>query len=465
MRRRAPLIAILLAVPILGCGAAREDAPPSAPRSAQASAAGAAAPRTEAASPEEEPSAEAAPDPEPPPPEDPPWEPRPDDPRVAEHPIEDPSGHALDAFYAALARTDDAEEGTPGALTRVVHMGDSSVGMDQLPHYLRRRFQARFGDGGTGFVLLQPHSPSYRNQTVHLQTPNPWDFCFIIFRCLRDGHYGLGGVAAQSSGGATTFIRTRRDGDHGRTASRVELWYAGLPRGGTLELRVDRDEPVRIDTRAESLESRWHSLDVEPGPHDVRVRALGGGPVRAYGVVLETDGPGVVWDTLSMIGAFTPRLLEHDPAHFAEQLRHREASLVVLGYGGNDLRRFAGRGVAAEQLERETRELLERVRAASPDLSCLLTGVVEHELSGRARITSADVEAVVEAQRNAAREAGCAYFDVFRAMGGPGSYRAWLGRGLAADDGKHLSPEGRRVIAGFIFEALMAGYVAHRTGG
>jgi lysophospholipase L1-like esterase len=454
-----------LAVATGACGAADEDSPARDRRASVQQSVGTASaqPIEVASAPPGEPMATAPETPQPEAPPEPAWEPEPNDPREARFPIDDPGGTALDHFYDALARTDDAAPGTPDALTRVVHMGDSSIGMDQLPHYLRRPFQERFGDGGTGFVLLQPHSPSYRNQTVQLATPSPWDFCFIIFRCLRDGHYGLGGVAATSRGGATTVIRTGRDGDHVRTASRAELWYAGQPRGGRVELRIDRGEPIVIDTEAPALEARYHEVDLEPGPHHVRVRAIGGGLVRAYGVVLENDGPGVVWDTLSMIGAFTPRLLDQDEAHFRDQLERRRANLVVLGYGGNDLRRFAGRGVPADQIREETRQLIERVRSSGA--SCLLTSIVEHVFSGQARITSDDVEALVNAQREAAHQAGCAYFDVYAAMGGRGSFLEWQRRGLAADDGKHLSPAGRRRVAELIYEALLAGYVAHRTRG
>jgi lysophospholipase L1-like esterase len=387
------------------------------------------------------------------------WRPRPGDPTTAEHPIEDPSGHALDGFYAALART---EAGAPGALTRVSHMGDSSIGMDQLPHYLRSSFQDRFGDGGAGFVLLQPHSASYRNQMVRLSTPVPWDFCFIIFRCRRDGHYGLGGVATEARGGATTLVRTLTDGPRGRSASRVELWYAGMPGGGDLELTIDGGDPIRIPTAADALEDRWHEERVEPGEHRVRVRAGGGGRVRAYGLVLESDGPGVVWDTHSMIGAFTVRVLAQDPRHFARQLQHRGSDLVMLGYGGNDLRRYASRGVTLDDFQQETVELLERVRAARPEAGCLLTGVVEHEMSGRTRIRPHHVQALVDAQRAAAARAGCAFFDVYGAMGGAGSARRWRREGLAAPDLKHLTPRGRRVVAGWLFDALMTGYGDYR---
>jgi lysophospholipase L1-like esterase len=387
-----------------------------------------------------------------------PYQPREGDPRFAEHPITDPAG-ALDGFYRALSRTDD---GVSGAITRVTHMGDSSIGMDQLPHYLRRRFQDRFGDGGTGFVLVQPHSTSYRNNTVHLANRRPWDFCYLIFRCLDDGHYGLGGVATIGSRGSRTMIETRRDGSYGTAASRLELWYATQRRGGRIGLKVDREPELILDTAAADIQDRFHRMRLEPGPHRVRVRHAGGGRARAYGLVLETDGPGVVWDTLSMIGAFTTRLLEYDETHFSGQLSARGSHLVVLTYGGNDLRRYVGRGVRVEEFREETRQVLSRVRGALPEAGCLLTGIIEHEMSGRSRIRPRHVQAVVDAQREAAHDAGCAFFDTYAAMGGAGSYRRWMREGLAASDLKHLSPRGRRIVAGWIYDALVTGYVDYR---
>jgi len=387
-----------------------------------------------------------------------PYAPREEDPLTAEHAISDPTG-SLRGFYRALART---EAGGERALTRVTHMGDSSIGMDQLPHYLRRRFQDRFGDGGTGFVLVQPHSRSYRNNTVHMSARRPWMFCYLIFRCMDDGHYGLGGVATIGRRGSRTRIETRRDGDYGTTASHLELWYATQRRGGRLGLRVDADEEIVLDTRAEEIEDRFHRMELIPGPHRVRIRHAGGGRARAYGVVLETDGPGVVWDTLSMIGAFTTRLLEYDEAHFRGQLAARDSNLVILNYGGNDLRRHVGRDVGIAAYREETRTVLARVRSALPDAGCLLTGIIEHEMSGRTRIRPPQVQAVVDSQRAAALEAGCAFFDVYGAMGGAGSYRRWMRRGLAAGDLKHLSPAGRRIVANWIYDALVSGYIAHR---
>lgn len=359
-------------------------------------------------------------------------------------PIEPPE--ALRAFFIALARTEAGR-----GITRVTHLGDSSIGSDGLPHALRRHFQARFGDAGPGFVLLQPPSPSYANRTVRLEVRRSWRSCFIIHRCAADGRYGLGGVSAHSARGSATVIRPR----DGRVVSRAELWYAAQPRGGRLGVRFGEHEEELL-ARADALEDRWHVVTQTPGRHPLEVRALGGGPARVYGVVLENEGPGVVWDSLSMIGAFTRRLLAHDEAHFAEQLARRSPDLVVFNYGGNDLRRVVDGRVDARGLEEETLRLLARTRAAVPSASCLLVGISDHTRSGDSVVQPRHVRAVIEAQRASALRAGCAFWDSTAAMGGPGSYRRWRMRGLAATDGKHLSEAGRRVLAARLHAALMA---------
>jgi hypothetical protein len=72
-------------------------------------------------------------------------------------PIEDPTGHALDAFYARLRETDAHK---PGAVTRILHYGDSTIASDYISGTARRRLQARFGDAGHGFILTATGRPA-----------------------------------------------------------------------------------------------------------------------------------------------------------------------------------------------------------------------------------------------------------------------------------------------------------------
>ena len=49
-------------------------------------------------------------------------------------PIEDPSGHGLDAFFTRLARTQDR---VAGAVTRILHYGDSVIASDYVGGHIR----------------------------------------------------------------------------------------------------------------------------------------------------------------------------------------------------------------------------------------------------------------------------------------------------------------------------------------
>lgn len=376
-------------------------------------------------------------------------------------PVEDPKG-TLRPFYRALRRTDAKE---PGAITRVTHLGDSSIGHDGLPHAIRTRMQDRFGDGGAGFVLIdRTGDTNYSSKVAHITTHAPWESCLLTNLCKRDGRYGLGGHTFWANGEATSTVATRRDGTYGTTVSRVELWYMAQPRGGRLKLKVDREAPEVIPTRADAVEDRWHVVDVEPGPHSITVSAAGGGMARAYGLVLETDGPGVVWESVSMIGAFTKRLNGFDPEHIAGQLAHRAPDLLVLNFGGNDLRRLVAGKVGPELYRKEYGTALEHMLAQRPGQPCLLVGVIDHGRSGSYDVAPEVVDTMIETQRSIAFEHGCAFFDTVAAMGGAGSLRKWRERSpsLAEPDLKHLNNRGRDLMGDLMVQALVAGYESFR---
>ncbi|MCH9688022.1 MAG: hypothetical protein K0V04_41715, partial [Deltaproteobacteria bacterium] len=412
------------------------------------------------------PDTNAEPQPEPPPTEPPPteppppaWQPRPEDdvtPHLALQNVE-----ALAPFYDRLAALDDDEP--DAGVVRVVHLGSSMIGADDLPGVLRGRFQTRFGDGGAGLVLLQRYMPNYLHRWVKL-TASGWQHCYIAYRCKKDGHYGLGGTTFWAKSGASTTIATRSD-ELGDEVSHFEVWYAATKGGGRLDVRVDRGETVQINTRAEKLEDRYHAIDVEPGPHKIRVRAVGYGRSRAYGVVLETDR-GLVWDQFSMLGAFTRRMLEWDPEHIAGQIAQRNPDLIVFTYGGNDTRRAATGKLTSEQYIQEYTEAIARVRAGKPGVACLITGMTDRAKSLEFKITAKHVELIHAAQIIVAKQAGCAFFDSLEAMGGPGSAIRWrdMRPPLASPDLKHLNHRGRVKLGGWIYDAVIAGYVAYRKG-
>ena len=366
----------------------------------------------------------------------------------------------LDAFFDALGRTDI---GLAKRVTRVGHWGDSVLGNDGITYELRQRMQLRFGDAGHGFHSLVKYDPSYKHQRIEFSEKGKWGSCYIIRKCRDEGRYGYGGTTAWAAGGPSSAFGTSDKGPVGQKISSFELWYMTQPNGGDFVIDVDGKEAARVSTAAADIADAWSKIELDDGPHQVRVRSGGGGRTRGYGVVLEREGPGVVWDGMALIGAFTGRLLLQDPEHWRTQLAHRDLDLVVFTFGGNDMGDGALKKLDA--YEAKYAELIQRTRAADPDLACLVMAPLDHgERKGNRIVSRPIVAPMVEAQRRVAEANGCAFFDTFTAMGGEGSMGRWyratpkLGNGDLA----HPTRAGHRVIGEMLFAALMADYARWR---
>lgn len=383
---------------------------------------------------------------------------------------------ALASYYTALSLTD---AGYQGAITRTGHWGDSVLGNDGITSAIRRRMQARFGDAGHGFHALKKYDASYKHQGVRFEELGGvrWNSCFIRNRCKDDGHYGYGGVTVWSSGGAHSKFATAEKGSFGLSAGVFELWYVKRPKGGKLRVKID-EQVHTIDTalspeqagaalrpgQTEVLVDDWARFVVPDGAHTFEVRSIGGGTARAYGVVIERELPGVIWDGMALIGSFTNRLAAQDATHLAAQLGHREVELMAFTFGGNDMTREKSdlRRTMDAYVEDYGR-VIELFRTARPEAACLIIGPVDHGERVGGRIVSRPIVArMTEAQRQVAREHGCAFFDTLAAMGGDGAIARWHTRGLMSADLAHPSAAGHKVLGTMIYAALIDGYIAFR---
>ncbi len=364
---------------------------------------------------------------------------------------------ALAPFFAALERT---ARGDRGALTRIAHYGDSSIATDLLTYTVRRQFQQRFGDGGHGFLLMARGSMPYGHRDVVSRSSGPWELRQIVRDQDRDGLYGYGGVAFRPLAGAYASFSTDDRGPVGRDVSRFDIYYRRAPHGGRVRYRVDGEDFAVLDTDAEVEEDAVQSIAVADGPHRLEVRPAGGGPVRLYGVVMERDGPGVVYDSLGLVGARARRLLGFDNAHVRRQLDLRGVNLMVLGFGGNEADDPVS--VTRRHYEDEFERVIHRMRAGRTDMACLVFAPLDQasrDAYGRIE-TLPGVPVIVEAQRHAAEHEGCAFYDTFAAMGGEGAMGAWARERprLALNDYRHATPAGYEVIGNMFYKALLKAF-------
>jgi len=373
--------------------------------------------------------------------------------QVSIEPLLDDSHGALDHFYQSLDRTERREA---GVITRIVHYGDSPTTADLITGDVRAMLQQRFGDAGHGFLLVAKPWAWYQHRGVSL-SDSGWEILPATRFEARDGFFGLGGVSFTTAESARTRVVLDDPGQ-----SIFDLYFLRQPNGGRIAISTAGQDVATIETAGERTEAGFATFTVAGGAHELELRTEG--PVRVFGLTAEKPGPGVVYDSLGLNGASISVLTRmFQQQHWAAELRHRNPDLVIVNYGTNeaDFAAFIDRGYEAE-----LHEAIRRIRAALPEASILIMSPMDRgQRNGLGEIeTMETIPRIVEVQKRVARDTGCAFFDTFAAMGGPGTMARWYNGQprLVSADLIHPVPAGGRRIATIFVREIEAGLARYR---
>jgi len=351
-------------------------------------------------------------------------------------------------FYAALGKTARKEA---GAITRVLHYGDSLIDLDRICGPLRRRLQARYGHAGRGFVLAGKPWRWYAQKGVTISEPKDAWFKLRLLRKRYDGRLGLGLTAFEPKKGYT-WIRVNLKPHASGTS--LEVLYDRRPRGGSFQVQADRQAGAWIKTAHDGKALGSFRMKAAAAPARIHIKVRG--KVRLFGVITERPGPGITWENLPLVGTRFHQLVRMDGAHWAEQLKHRNPDLVVFQFGANDTLSF---GKSLQLYGQKVQRVLQGVRKALPGKSCMVIGPMDRvQRNSRGRLTTPrNVKLVKDTQRASAHAAGCAFWDGQQAMGGPGAMVRWARKGWAVKDYIHVTRPGSEVMAVILDRALEHG--------
>jgi lysophospholipase L1-like esterase len=356
--------------------------------------------------------------------------------------LEVPPG-SLDSFYASLRR---------GGVTRILHYGDSPVTADSITSDIRRLLQARFGDAGHGYLLIAKPWAWYGHSGVKLEGEG-WKILPASQAREADGIHGLGGVSFRGEAGATSRATLPDSG-----YARVIVYYLAQPDGGRFSVAFGENAPVGIDTAGEEKRPAFAEIMVPAGSDSLELRVVAG-KVRLFGYRFDKDHPGVQYSSLGINGAQIQMALRYfEPRQWAVELQHEDPALVVLNYGTNE-------SIYPKYVDNEYPEelgaVIARIRAAVPNASLILMGPMDRGvMSGGEISTPESLTKLIEAQRQIARETGCAFFNTFAAMGGEGTMGRWYHAQprLVSADFMHPMPAGAAIVGGLFESALVKSY-------
>jgi len=372
--------------------------------------------------------------------------------------VEQHAGDAMDlgiqnpaALVPFLERLYRAQQERSDAPLRVLHYGDSHTASDDWTAAVRGVLQAKFGDGGPGFIHAGHPFEGYRRFDAKGTQSRGWRAEGLLSR-EGDGIYGIAGVrlVAQHAGETITLDAT---------GSTLEVLYWQQAGGGAFTIEDNGATVATVNTAGEVGPGSWRQ-SVQTGAHHIVLRTDSADPVELFGWVMENPS-GITWEPLGINGAQADLLLLWNDALLKAQIAERDPGLIVLAYGTNEARRSDW---TVETYRDTLRQVLKRIRAAAPLASVLVIGAPDQFSRVRGKwITLEGVDRIVAAQREAALAEGCAFWNLRMAMGGKGSMKQWVTAGLAQGDFVHLTGAGYRLWGESLAQLLLQDYNVYQT--
>ena len=355
--------------------------------------------------------------------------------------VQNPAG--LIPFFEQLRRLERQEW---NGVLPVLAFGDSHTAADEWTDALRQAFQQRFGDGGNGFSMAG-RLLGYRRFDVKAGNSMGWTPAGLL-SAASDGGHGIAGVSFNAHrAGEAAYVTA--------DASRVELHYWRQPGGGAITLLADGQPVQTLSTGGPGGFGYFEHEPTAGVPQRFEAQTMDNLPVRLLGWVTEKQR-GVTVEPLGINGAQASIFRNWNGDLLASQVARRHPGLILLAYGTNEA---SSPGLTYENYKATISGFLKRLRQAAPTASILVLGPPDRMARTRSGVQPfPGFSRIVQAQRDAARENNCSFWDLQERMGGVGSLQRWVAAGAAQWDYVHFTAPGYRLIGATLFNDLMDAY-------
>lgn len=342
-------------------------------------------------------------------------------------------------------------------VVRVLHYGDSQIEGDRVTSVIRERLQKEYGGAGVG--LLPISEPSHSRMSVAMEHSNNWvrKQVFGANKLKLDNKlYGLLGF--------THFVQR----DSGKTEDSLTAGMKFSAKSNFFK-RTAQSRKVSFVYSAKGnvkvvLNGKEHQLDSNQFPtvktisfpedqkvFDIQMSAMDSFSV--FGCALDGES-GVAVDNIPIRGSSGLDFTNIDRDHLRSQYSKLNIGLIIYQFGVNvvphvvDDYGFYKRGMMVQ---------LKRLKSLNPGVPILVIGTSDmSRKEGSNYVSYPNVEQIRDAQKEAALEAGCGFWDLYEVMGGANSMPVWVFADppLAQKDFIHFNPRGANIVGQKLYEAI-----------
>ncbi len=354
---------------------------------------------------------------------------------------------------------------------RVMHYGDSQIEGDRITGYLRNRFQKQFGGSGPG---LMPALPGHaESASIIHKASNNWIKHSVYYKkdtILPHRKFGvLGSFARYTSYRADTlytdsttkkaWIEFNRSGmaySSVRKFTECRVFYGHTNSKFTVKGFVNDSLTwfEEIDTIQDTKSFKWK---FNYPPKDFRIEFEGSKSPDVYSISLDAPS-GVAVDNLPFRGSSGTEFTRLDYKHMKQMTKNINAGLIILEFGVNIVPHMVKN---YNYYERALTRQLKYLKAIYPNTPILVISVSDMAMrKGNYYVSYPNITKIKKAQKNAALNANCAFWDLQQAMGGENSMPSWVFAKptLASKDFIHFNRRGGHIIAQMLYNAIIDEY-------
>ncbi len=381
------------------------------------------------------------------------------DTKVVKSPIPEIDGDAqlLAPLYEKLARVARGSN----ERVRIAVYGDSNMTTDFITGSMRRELQARFGDGGHGFVAAVRPWPWYQHVDVlhGVTKEGTWRVMATSTAPIKDRLYGFANMAGESGEpNARTWVMTRPESDKDKTlpgtrASSAEIFFLKRPAGGSFSVLVDGQKTEDVVASQRTTEAGFVHATFPDGPHKVEAVVKNGHRVRFFGFALERDVPGIVVDSLGTGALNYEQLGRVEETTRGAMLKERNYDLIIFLLGTNMW--------APDMHEKWVKTAIASFRTALPTTPLMLMSPPDVGKNNKDWESDPRIEVMAKLFHDIARSEHLLYWDFWKAMGGKGSMKRFAKNNIALRDFVHLTWKGGGIMGRRFSHELVRSFTAY----
>jgi len=330
---------------------------------------------------------------------------------------------------------------------RILHYGDSQIEADRITSTIRNYMQKNYGGQGTGFLPIVPindYSVSFQQDV----SPNWKRFSVLSKTDRTDNRFSISGSLSRyfPSNEADTlahigFLPVYTGYHTARTFTSARLFFGQAARPFSVIVNQTHTQQMMAQN---TVSSAWWQFETPQNSLDLLLSSSVLPDV--YGIALDGER-GVAVDNFPLRGSSGLDFNRMDTTLMKQMIRMMDVEMMILQFGANVVPNIVN---DYDYYSRKFTAELTLLKSLKPGLIIIVVGVNDmSQNSPNGYQSYPNIVKIRDAQKKAAFETGCVFWDLYEAMGGENSMPVWVFAkpSLAQKDFIHFTIGGARIVA------------------